>query len=744
MKTVLRSIYYFLPVQLVLLHFRKYHLLLGFWLLLFLIITNNFASHFGASSLFLAPEYLGSINYLSMFLMGCAMCVFTMMWHITTFIIHSKRIPYMGATRHAFLVYCFNNSIIPVAFLVFYSVVTIRFQLRDEHASWGNIVLLQLGFYLGFLLILLISFAYFFRVSRDFFKAVLVKITNPGRIRGIIPYDSLDYEIDIIPAHSYISGEFKIKKSSEQEHYHPRVMNTVLNRHHRNVIFATLILYILLLLMGVFMEQPLLRVPAGAGFILLFSIVMGSVGAFKYFLKSWEAIGWVIFVLLLGLMVRYQLFDLRSIAYGMNYHTSKQKEPVYNYERLRALFTPQRFEADKKTEEGRLKNWKSKTGEASPPLIVITVSGGGSRAAYWTFRSLQYMDSITKGGLFQNTVLMTGASGGMIGATYWRSIHDAYQRGFLKDPYSITYQDNVGKDLLNAIIFSFASVDLVSPFNKISIGGYSYTRDRGYAMEQEMIRNTDGLLNKNIGYFKRREADGYIPLLIINGTIVNDGRQLMVSNQPVGYLTRPEYSLKERTPAIDAIDFAAFFAGQDPYNLRLTSALRMNATFPLVLPAVRLPSQPRVNIMDAGLRDNFGGELVSRYLYVLRDWIFNNTRQVIFLEVRDTRENDVCSISDQSSSLGKMLFDPLFVIQNKWEAFQSYSLGYLKDYAPANMGGKLRFITLQYVPKESKRVAALNFHLTQNEKEDLYQSINNPDNQAAIDTLIALIKKPNP
>ncbi len=78
MKRLLKGIYYFLPVQLLLLHFRKYQLLLFFWLLLLLTITGNFASHFGASSLFLAPEYLGGINFFSSFLVGCAMCVFIM------------------------------------------------------------------------------------------------------------------------------------------------------------------------------------------------------------------------------------------------------------------------------------------------------------------------------------------------------------------------------------------------------------------------------------------------------------------------------------------------------------------------------------------------------------------------------------------------------------------------------------------------------------------------------------------
>ena len=745
MKKLLSNIYYFLPVQLLLLHFRKYQFLLVFWLILFLTIIGKFASHFGASSLFLAPEYLGKISFFSMLLLGGAMSVFIMMWHITTFIIHSKRIPYMGATRHAFVVYCYNNSIIPLAFLDFYSVICVRFQWQNEHSSVSQIIMLQLGFYLGMALVIFISFAYFFRVSRDFFKSLLTTITNPARIREIIPYDSLDYELDILPVKSYISGKVRIEKNPDVESYHPRVMNTVLRRHHRNVIFATIIAYVLLLIMGVLMERPMLRVPAGAGFLLLFSIIMGMVGAFKYFMKSWEAIGWIIFVVLLTVMVKLNFFDLRSIAYGLNYHTHQSNEPIYDYEHLHTLFTPQRYAADKKTEEHRLQLWKNKNtpDTTKPPLVVVTVSGGGSRSAYWSFRTLQYIDSATNGRLFKNTTLVTGASGGMIGATYWRNLHDAYQQGLIKEPYSRKYQENVGKDLLNAIIFSFASVDLISPFNKINIAGYSYTRDRGYAMEQELIRNTDSMMDKSIGYYKTREANGSIPLLIINGTIVNDGRRLMISDQPVTYLTQPEYSLNKEMPPIDAIDFAAFFAKQDPYNMRITSALRMNATFPYILPVVKLPSEPRMDIMDAGLRDNFGAEVASRYLYVLREWLDKNTREIIFLDIRDTRENVVSSPSDQSSSLGNMVVDPLFVIQNKWEAFQSYSQTMLQDMAPGNFKGKLRYITLQYVPKEINRTAALNFHLTQNEKQDIYQSIYNAGNQAAVDTIIKLLN-PHP
>lgn len=739
MKRTLKNIYYFLPVQLLLLHFRKYQLLLSFWALLALTVTGHFAAHFGASTLFLAPEYLGKINFVSMFLLGAAMCVYMMTWHITTFIIHSKRMPYMGATRHAFLVYCINNAIIPVAFLVFFSVVSIKFQYANEHAGFKEILLLQSGFYLGFISLVLLSFAYFFRVSRDFFKSLLTTLTKPSRIRKMIPYDTLDYEIDIVPARSFITGHMRIKRCDDLEPYHPRVLNKVMSRHHRNVIFAAFFAYVLLLVMGIFIDHPALRVPAGAGFLLLFSMILGFVGAFKYFLKSWEAIGWITFVLSLSLMVHYRIFDLRSIAYGLNYKTDISTRPEYSYGNLHKIFTPQKYQADKRTEEQRLDKWKANVAGDSNTLVIVTTSGGGSRSTYWTFRALQYADSVTGGKLFKHTVLVTGASGGMIGATYWRSIHDAWQRGQLPDRYDPQFQENAGKDLLNAIIFSLASVDLISPFNKISIAGYSYTRDRGYAMEQELVANTNGLLDRNLKYFARGEAEGKIPQLLINSTIVNDGRKLMIGNQPLGYLTQPEYSLADAAPPIDAVDYSSFFASGDPGNMRLTSALRMNATFPFVLPVVRLPSTPYMNIMDAGLRDNFGAEVANRYLFAMRNWINQNVNNVVFLEIRDSRECDV-SASSTESSLMSMMMDPLFVIQNKWESFQSYKHSFIKDCTPFMVPGKLHYLTLCYYPKDYKRSAALNFHLTLREKEDLLASINNVDNKRAIDSLARLLK----
>lgn len=742
MRKLIRGIFRFLPVQLFLLHFRKYQLFLVFWISLALVITGDLADIFGASTLFLSPEYLGQTGFRSMFLLGGAMGVFVMAWHITTFIINNSRIPFIGAIRFAFIKYCLNNSLLPFIFLVFYTITSIRFQVVHEKAGLAQILRFQAGFYLGFILIILISFAYFFRVGRDLLKIAVGRITNPSLIRNIIPYDSLDYEIDLIQADTFLTGKFQVKKFSEVDAYHPRLLNTVLRKHSQNATTATVFAILVLLLLGLFSEQPELRVPAAASFLLLFAVIMGLVGSVKYFLRSWEILGWAVFISIFALLVKEGVVDLRSIAYGVNYRTEKAAQPEYDYNSLKKTFNKDRYYTDREQETKRLDKWKANLADTTgkPPLVIISVSGGGSRAAFWTFRNLQYADSLSGGTLFANTVMLTGASGGMMGAEYWRSLHDAYKDGHIEDPYKYEYQQNIAKDLLNSIVFSLASVDLISPFNKIAFAGYAYTKDRGYAMEQEMIRNTEGALDKKLGDYKRKEAEGKVPMSIINGTIINDGRRLMIAAQPLGYLTQSEYDVNNNpSPAIDGVDFATLFHAQSPYNLRLTTALRMTATFPYILPVVRLPSRPQMNIMDAGLRDNFGMELSSRYLHSMREWIRVNTSKVIMLQIRDTREYEIFPPSDMNS-LGKMLADPLFVIHNKWEPFQSYSQGHIKDYLEEYMGGQLEYITLQYIPEEGKKTAALNFHLTAKEQDDLLNSIYHNENAKEIQKLLALLR----
>ena len=147
--------------------------------------------------------------------------------------------------------------------------------------------------------------------------------------------------------------------------------------------------------------------------------------------------------------------------------------------------------------------------------------------------------------------------------------------------------------------------------------------------EQKLNANTGGVLDRQLRDIEPEEASAQIPLMLFSSVITRDSRTMLISTQPISFFMRPVFdSNRIKTIDPDAVDFGSFFYKQDPMNVRMLTALRMNATFPYVLPNVWLPSDPVIDVMDAGFRDNFGEQVGIRFVHVFRDWIQQNTRGV--------------------------------------------------------------------------------------------------------------------
>ncbi|MCC6257087.1 MAG: patatin-like phospholipase family protein, partial [Chitinophagaceae bacterium] len=82
MKRYVTDFYYSFPVQLFILHFRKYQILLLFWFILISTISSDFLKHYGADALFFVPEYLGSVNFVGAAIVGVALGVYIMSWNV--------------------------------------------------------------------------------------------------------------------------------------------------------------------------------------------------------------------------------------------------------------------------------------------------------------------------------------------------------------------------------------------------------------------------------------------------------------------------------------------------------------------------------------------------------------------------------------------------------------------------------------------------------------------------------------
>ena len=301
------------------------------------------------------------------------------------------------------------------------------------------------------------------------------------------------------------------------------------------------------------------------------------------------------------------------------------------------------------------------------------------------------------------------------------------------------FTDNIAEDLLNPVFTSMIARDIFAPAQKFKVGEFKYVKDRGYAFEKKLSDNTNGLLNKQLKDLASDEYKARVPLIIFNSVIKSDGRKMMTSTQPLSFMMKPAFQSSDSTANPDAVDFAALFHNQQPMNLRMLTALRMNATFPYVLPNVWLPSQPVIDVMDAGLRDNYGQETSLRFIDFFNDWIKENTGGVIILQLRD-RLNDNWQHPYETNSVADMIVTPATMLQHNWPKLQDYfqadQFGYLLKRGDSNM---LR-IPVMYQPEQAEKAAVLNFHLSAREKRDVKKSFNAEINQQAIKQVTALLK----
>ncbi|HTE25309.1 patatin-like phospholipase family protein [Flavitalea sp.] len=740
MKSYFRGLYYSFPLQLVLLHLKKFQILLIFWYLLFSTVSGSFMKNYGADSLFLAPEYLGEVNFVSAAIVGISIGIFIMSWNITTFILFSRHFHFLATTTKPFLKYCINNGIIPLTFLIYYFIEAIVFDTRKELMSATEVIYLTSGFLTGLTLIIGISLFYFFRADKSIIRRLTPVITNPELIK--VQFKKRESKLHgsrLIKVEWYLNSIKRLKKVRDVSHYSNEFIESVFSRHHFAAVLSIFIAFLFLILIGFWSDEPLFQLPAASGITIFFAILIAVSGAFSYFLQSYSLPVMILLFAIMNLLYKYDVIDPSNKAYGLNYN-NREERPVYDRDQIMNIMSEKNVQRDKKNMIGILNRWKAKQKTDKPIMYIINTSGGGNRSASFTMNVLQRLDSLSKGELMDKTFLITGASGGMLGATYFRELYKEKLAGKKINMQDRSYVDDISQDLLNALFTSFVARDLASPAQKFKVGDYQYIKDRGYAFEQKLNENTHGILNKQLRDFTADEASARVPLMFFNSVITRDGRKLIISTQPVSFLMKPVHDTTNMM-AIDAdgVDYQALFSKQDPMNLRVLTALRMNATFPYVLPNVWLPTTPVIDVMDAGLRDNYGQESAIRFVQVFRDWIRENTGGLVFIQIKD-RKSGGWENPYESTDVTELVTKPMLLLQFNWYKMQEYNQDDLLGLTQAVIGQQLHKISFQYVPKKEDGRAALSFHLTKREKRNIADALDNDNNQQAFDHFLKILR----
>jgi hypothetical protein len=737
----LRGIFYSLPVQLVFLHFRKYQVMLIFWYILFSAVNGGFMKTFGANALFLAPEYLGNVNSISAAIMGIAIGVFIMCWNVTTFILFSRHFTFLAATQYPFFKYCINNSVIPLTFLIFYLVKAYQFSHYTELIPNVEIIFLTIGFLAGLFLILAISFLYFFRADKTILRKLQPAFKNARTYIAHLQPDHVSNSYSLIHSEWFLDSFFSFRHCRDVSHYSAELMDKIFKRHHFAAVISILFAVAFLILTGFFLEYKLFQIPAGASITLFFGVLIGVSGAVAYFLQSWSVPFLVLFIVVLNFLYHIDWIDPRNKAYGLNYN-NKNEWPVYDRQTVDSSSNSINIEKDKENMIGILNKWKQRQGEEKPLMIVMTTSGGGNRSATFTMNVLQHLDSLSNGKIFGKTFLITGASGGMIGATYFRELYREKIHGKNITLQDDKYVDNIAEDLLNPTFSSFVARDILSPAQHFYVGPYRYIKDRAYSFEMKLNANTGEILNKRLKDYILDESNATIPLMIYHSMVNRDARKILISTQSVRFMAQSPKDTTGEEAEPDAIDFVSFFARQDPYNLRMLTALRMNATFPIVLPSVWLPTKPVIDVMDGGLRDNYGVENSLRFLSAMSDWIKENTRGVLVVQIRD-RQNGGWDNPYELEGFADHTIKPIMLLQHNWSKMMEYFQNDMYNYYATASGYPIHKVIFQYSSDKEENKAALNFHLTKREKHDIAHSLQSKGNTFSFKKTLQLLAGSN-
>jgi hypothetical protein len=231
------------------------------------------------------------------------------------------------------------------------------------------------------------------------------------------------------------------------------------------------------------------------------------------------------------------------------------------------------------------------------------------------------------------------------------------------------------------------------------------------------------------------EREGLLPTMLLNSVVSKDGRKMIICTRPVRFMMKPlNDTAFHRSYESDAIDFNSMFVRQNATDISMLSALRMNATFPYALPNVWLPTQPIIDVMDAGLRDNYGQENTLRFIDNFKDWLQENTSKVVIIDIRDGSENTWNNSLNEHNIL-EFLTKPVALLRDNWSVMQDYYQHDALEYASKNYGKNLQTIMFRYTPSKKGNPAGLSFHLTAAEKKDIAASLYDKTNAEALKRL---------
>ncbi len=618
--SLLRKIGRFYPFQLPFFQLRRHPFLMAVWGVFWAMGLGFIGQGVGVEMIFFSPGEGLSNPVWGTFAWGIAFGIFTTAYHLATFLLDAHHAGFLLHTGRNFIfIYALNNSLIPLAFLFFYIARYNKLHV-DSPSLQAEIIALLFGTALVWGLALL----YFGRWK---LSLRALKVFLRTQMTGSSPKDETVRPSSGLWLLSggervgyYLSIPGGISAVIRQVPHSTalRLMESILTRGHMAALILEVIIVGLIFLWGYLQAVTDLYLPASVVVLVVGAMIIMLLGALDYWLKR-VGQGFIAFIAFLGLLVWKVTYEAlqASPVFGLSYDRLwPYTPPMWKSEVATQIASDSAFFA-------RILERRLAAQNSPPPIFLwVTVSGGGWRSAYWTFLNLYLLDSLSNGRFYHALAGITGASGGLIGATYWRELHLFHP----DRPPRTAEANRLTQDLLNPI-FSSGLLGLLSPnaYWTDTLTRTTYPKGRDYAFETCLIQNTDAFHEHRLQDYAPYEQNGQTPLIIFTPACLSNSLQLIISPLPLSFLCWADQS-----PV--ALELNRLLPAD---QVRITSVLRMNAAFPFVLPAIRLPTHPPLDVIDAGAIDNLGQSLTLRLLWKQRHLLTTKTSKIIWIEIRD-------------------------------------------------------------------------------------------------------------
>ena len=376
--------------------------------------------------------------------------------------------------------------------------------------------------------------------------------------------------------------------------------------------------------------------------------------------------------------------------------------------------------------------WEGVRGRNDPkkPIVVVATAGGGIRAASWTTQVLTGLAESceTSGGdnhFSSSLILVSSVSGGSVGNMYVVGSYDS--DGRLRKDLMQVIRDDAARTSLSAVGWGILypdfvrTVPLVGSF--LAAHGFGEDVDRGWALETQWLDRWDGRLWKTpptISEWSKEVAVGKRPAAIFNATAAESGQRFVIAST----------SMKQRDQS--TIQLATAFP---EYDVRVSTAARLSATFPWVSPMARAADGKvafGVHVADGGYYDNSGILSASQWLLEAVDAI--KEHPVLFIVIDST---PAAPAEGKNWSWQRQAIGPVEALLAVRDSSQQARADFEMELALDQLRQRVDIKDFHFL-YPAGRLTPLSWHLTPEQQNAIGRAWSDPDEQLRTELRAAL------